>query len=224
MNTRKTVEEGFPIRLTEGYKAFFSSRLINERERYEKLAVEGQRPEIMIISCCDSRAAPEIIFDAAPGEMFVLRNVANLVPPYRPDGEYHGTSAALEFAVQQLRVKHVVVLGHGRCGGVHAFCEQMDGADATPLSPGDFIGKWISLLEPAMVDLRCAKDAQKDARQRAMEEASIRNSIQNLLSFPCVEILVQRGQLQLHGAWFDIASGELWVHDPASGNFMPADF
>src|SRR5215207_11189926 len=133
----------FPERLTQGYRAFLDDRLPRERGRYETLA-EGQAPEIMLIGCCDSRVSPEVIFDARPGELFVVRNVANLVPPYSPDGTYHGVSAALEFGVGALRVKHIVVLGHARCGGVRAFAE-----DSAPLSPGDFIGKWMTLIAPA---------------------------------------------------------------------------
>lgn len=218
--TREQVPAGFPQKLSEGFKAFHYGRLRHERERYEKLAAGGQKPEVMLISCCDSRAAPETIFDAAPGEMFVLRNVANLVPPYSPDGEYHGTSAALEFAVQVLKVKHIVVMGHGRCGGVHAFREHFEGIESEPLSPGDFIGKWISLLEPATKDIRCDDPLVAEKRQRALEEASIRRAIANLLTFPCVNVLAQKDRLQLHGAWFDISSGGLWIMDPASGNFL----
>src|SRR5258708_37967179 len=134
----------FPDRLTEGYRGFLSGRFTSERSRYAMLAETGQKPEIMVIGCCDSRVSPEVIFDAAPGELFVVRNVANLVPPYSPDGTYHGVSAALEFGVGALRVKHIVVLGHAHCGGVRAFAE-----DSAPLSPGDFIGKWMSLIAPA---------------------------------------------------------------------------
>ena len=216
---RTQVDPAFPARLHEGYKAFVYSRLRHERERYDRLAAEGQRPEIMIISCCDSRAAPETIFDAAPGEIFVVRNVANLVPPYQPDGVYHSTSAALEFAVQALKVKHVVIVGHGRCGGIHAFREQLEGCSSEPLSPGDFIGKWISLLEPAVSDIRCEDVEDATARQKALEEAGIRNSLRNLMTFPCVSILVERGQLRLHGAWFDISTGALSVMDPQTGKF-----
>ncbi len=219
---RPLVDDHFPPRLREGYMAFHYGRLRHERERYEKLAAAGQQPEIMIVSCCDSRSAPETIFDAAPGEMFVVRNVANLVPPYAPDGEYHGTSAALEFAVQALKVKHIVVMGHGRCGGVNAFREQLDGNAAEPLSPGDFIGKWISLLEPATRDIRCEDADDIAARQRAIEEASVRQSIRNLATFPCVRILLERNKLRLHGAWFDIGKGELWLMDGDTGDFHPA--
>jgi carbonic anhydrase len=219
---REIVDPGVPRRLLEGYKAFHYGRLRHERERYERLAATGQKPEIMVISCSDSRAAPEIVFDAAPGEMFVLRNVANLVPPYAPDGEYHGTSAALEFAVQVLKVKHIVIMGHGRCGGVHAFREQFEGNASQPPSPGDFIGKWMTLLEPATHDIRCTEPGDPAARQRSLEEASIRHAIMNLTTFPCVRILLDRNKLRIHGAWFDIGTGELWMMDEHSGDFVPA--
>ena len=139
----------FPKQLTDGYHAFLDDSFPREQQRFEDLAQSGQKPEVMIIGCCDSRVSPEVIFNARPGEMFVARNVANLVPPYEPENElegtHHGTSAALEFAVQALRVQHIVVLGHARCGGVRAFAD-----DTTePLSPGDFIGRWIRLLVPA---------------------------------------------------------------------------
>src|SRR5690606_19314601 len=136
---------GLPDRLLNGYRNFIDGRYASESGRYRDLAKSGQTPEIMIIACCDSRSAPETIFDAGPGELFVVRNVANLVPPYQPNSDFHGTSAALEFAVQSLKVRHIVVMGHGRCGGIHAALSP----DAAPLSPGDFIGKWISLVRPA---------------------------------------------------------------------------
>jgi carbonic anhydrase len=218
-----SMRDRFPARLSDGYKAFYYSRLRHERERYEKLAVEGQTPEVMIVSCCDSRAAPEIVFDAAPGEIFVARNVANLVPPYQPNGDYHGTSAALEYGVEALKVRHMVVMGHGRCGGVNAFRAQLEGEGNGPLSPGDFIGRWISLLEPAAEKMRCAGDAPAETRQRALEEASVRNSVSNLMTFPNISAAVAAGTLSLHGAWFDISTGELWLLDPATGDFVVAE-
>src|SRR6478609_8491011 len=141
---RPNAPPGFPERLLKGYQTFIDERLPRERSRFEELAARGQRPEIMLIGCCDSRVSPEVIFDASPGEIFVARNVANLVPPFETGGDYHSTSAALEFAVQALKVKHIVVLGHGRCGGIRAFAD-----DTEPLSPGDFIGKWMTLVRPA---------------------------------------------------------------------------
>ena len=205
----------FPERLTSGYEIFRQGRLAAERERYATLAEKGQKPEIMVIGCCDSRVAPEIIFDAGPGEIFVLRNVANLVPPYAPDSHYHGTSAAIEFALLGLGVKHIVVLGHARCGGIKA---ALDPA-AEPLSPGDFIGKWMSMLAPVAKEINSSTVLTSSERQTALERVSVRNSLSNLLTFPCVKILAERGKLSLHGAWFDISSGELWVMDGDTGDF-----
>jgi carbonic anhydrase len=206
----------FPSRLTEGYRAFLDERFAREKTRYEALAEQGQSPEVMVISCCDSRVSPEVIFDASPGELFVVRNVANLVPPYETGGEYHGTSAALEFAVQALRVKHIVVLGHARCGGVRAFAD-----DTAPLSPGDFIGRWMTLIAPAAERLG-PRQGSLDDYVAKLELAAIENSLRNLMTFPCVRILVERGKLQLHGAFFGVASGVLMVRNPETGDFEPA--
>jgi carbonic anhydrase len=206
----------FPQRLTDGYRSFLNDRLPRERDRYEALAEKGQSPEILLIGCCDSRVSPEVIFDASPGEIFVIRNVANLIPPFETGGDYHGTSAALEFAVQALRVKHIVVMGHAQCGGVRAFAD-----DTAPLSPGDFIGRWMSLIKPAGDRVGPRTGDLKDYLLR-LELAAIENSLQNLMTFPCVRILVERGKLQLHGAYFGVASGVLLVRDPETGEFKPA--
>src|SRR5512144_1174838 len=168
-----------PARLIQGYDAFRTGRLPAEQNRYRELAERGQSPEVMVIGCCDSRVSPEVIFDAHPGELFVVRNVANLVPPYAPDGAYHGVSAALEFAVGALRVKHIVVLGHARCGGVRAFAE-----DAEPLSPGDFIGKWMELMAPAVAKAGPRGTEPFVEYLARLEQASIVNSLDNLLTFP----------------------------------------
>ena len=207
----------FPQRLVDGYRAFLGERLPVEQERFRALAETGQQPEIMVIGCCDSRVSPEVIFDARPGELFVLRNVANLVPPYTPDGGYRAASAALEFAVQALEVKHVVVLGHARCGGVRAFAQR-----EAPLSPGDFIGGWMSLIAPAAetVGPPSAFGSLEDYLTR-LEQVSVTRTLDNLLTFPCVRILVERGTLALHAAYFDVATGLLSVRDPASGTFAP---
>lgn len=204
-----------PERLLSGYRNFMSGRYSSESERYERLAREGQKPQTMVIACCDSRAAPETIFDAGPGELFVVRNVANLVPPYAPDSEFHGTSAALEFAVQALKVKHIVVMGHGRCGGISAAL----GGLSEPLSPGDFIGKWMSLVAPAAEAISNAELLTAAERQTAMERVSVRNQVENLRSFPIIKEREDKGDVSLHGAWFDISKGELWVMDPESGDF-----
>lgn len=206
----------FPTRLTDGYRSFLDERFAREKGRYEQLAERGQSPEIMVIGCCDSRVSPEVIFDASPGELFVVRNVANLVPPFETGGDYHGTSAALEFAVQALRVKHIVVLGHARCGGIRAFAD-----DSAPLSPGDFIGRWMNLIAPAAEKLG-PRTGDPAEYQTKLEYAAIENSLTNLMTFPCVRILTERGKLQLHGAYFGVATGVLMVRDPETGEYKPA--
>lgn len=202
--------EPFPQRLLEGYESFRANRLPQERARFEDMAENGQRPAVMIIACCDSRVSPEVIFDARPGEVFVVRNVANLVPPYSPDGELHGTSAALEFAVQALRVQHIVVMGHARCGGVHAFVRRTRNPGAEDaLSPGDFIGKWMTLIGPAAEALPAQADESDHDYAERLARGSIHQSIENLLTFPCIQILHGRGKIHLHGAIFDVTTGVL---------------
>ncbi|MBN9038125.1 MAG: carbonic anhydrase [Rhizobiales bacterium] len=203
-----------PEELIAGYRNFKKGRY--DAERYRSLAREGQAPKTMMIACCDSRSAPETIFDAGPGELFVVRNVANLIPPYAPDNQNHGTSAALEFAVQALKIRHIVVMGHGRCGGIRAALHPSD----KPLSPGDFIGHWMRLLAPAAEAIADNALMTPGERQTALERISIRYSIANLRTFPCVRILEEKGKLSLHGAWFDISTGELWVMDRTSGDFF----
>jgi carbonic anhydrase len=204
----------FPQRLIDGYSAFLNERLPAEQNRLRALAETGQRPEIMVIGCCDSRVSPEVIFDARPGELFVARNVANLVPPYTPDGATRAVSAALEFAVQALKVKHIVVLGHAQCGGIRAFAEQ-----AAPLSPGDFIGHWMALIAPAAKALGPRGDRPLADYLTRLEQASVVKTLDNLMTFPCVRILAERGKLALYGAYFGVATGELSVLDRASGQF-----
>ncbi|MET0747881.1 MAG: carbonic anhydrase [Rhizobium sp.] len=206
----------FPNFLLDGYNTFMGGRYIDERERYRSLAEQGQNPSTLVIACSDSRAAPETIFDAGPGELFVIRNVANMVPPYEPDGHFHATSAALEFAVQSLRVKDIVVMGHGRCGGIRAALDP----SAEPLSPGDFIGRWMSLVASAAEQIQSNDVMTVGERQTALERVSIRNSIANLRSFPDIKLLEEEGKLSLHGAWFDISTGELWVMDAETGDFI----
>jgi carbonic anhydrase len=170
----------------------------------------------MVIGCSDSRVSPEVIFDARPGELFVVRNVANIVPPYAPDGHAHGVSAALEFGVAALNVKHIVVLGHARCGGVKAFAEK-----AEPLSPGDFIGNWMRLMAPAVEKAGPQRELSWPDYLTRLEQANIANSLDNLLTFPRLRKRVERGEVALHGAYFGVATGQLSVRDNATGEFAP---
>ena len=204
-----------PERLLTGYRNFMNGRYRAESDRYRSLARDGQSPETMIVACCDSRSAPEAIFDVGPGELFVLRNVGNLVPPFDPDGEFHSTSAALEFAVQSLKVKNIVVMGHGRCGGIRA---ALDANCAQP-APGEFIGKWMSLIAPAAETVVASTMMTATERQTALERISIRYSIANLRTFPYVSALESKGRLSLYGAWFDISTGELWMMNMTTGDF-----
>lgn len=206
----------FPTRLTQGYQSFLSGRFSSERKRYQTLAEKGQHPEILIIGCCDSRVSPEVIFDAGPGELFVVRNVANLVPPYEPDSDsYHGTSAAIEFAVEGLEVKHIVVLGHASCGGIRSFYEQ-----AKPLTAGNFIGKWMSQIATTAERLGPLPEDPKQAL-RQLELAVIEHSLNNLMTFPSIRKRVEEGRLKLHGTYFGVATGLLFLRDNETRRFVP---
>ncbi len=199
-----------PKHLLDGYSRFRSGRYAAEADRYLKLGEGPQKPKLMIIACCDSRAAPETIFDAGPGEIFAVRNVANLVPAYAPDGKHHSTSAAIEFAVLSLAVKDIIVMGHGRCGGIRAVIDEN-----APLSKGDFIGKWMSGVEDLVHAVR--QDHEDHATlATAVERASIEHSVANLRTFPWLRMKEKKGEIGLHGAWFDIGLGELHIYDDAA--------
>lgn len=206
-----------PDLLLDGYTKFRQFKYARYGQRYMRLAVESQKPKVMVIACCDSRAAPETIFDAGPGELFVVRNVANLVPPYAPDGERHSTSAALEFAVHGLGVQHIVVMGHGRCGGIAAVVE-----DVNPLSKSDFIGKWMSDVREVAEQVHRHEGCTNIEHHRMVERASVVNSLKNLHSFPWISALQTKGELSLHGVWFDVALGELHIYDEEAAEWMDA--
>ncbi len=202
--------------LVDGYQRFLETRYKDQASRYRALADLGQAPKNMVIACCDSRVDPAAIFDTGPGQLFVVRNVANLVPPYEPRG-YHGTSAALEFAVTGLEVETILVMGHGRCGGVRSY---LDGVYGESESKG-FISRWMSLLNGARVEaLREAGDAPRDEQAKALEFASVRFSIENLRTFPFIKEREAAGSLRLRGAYFDIADGKLLALDPVTGGFV----
>ncbi len=207
----------FPKSLLDGYRTFTTQRLPTEQSRYRELSVRGQSPEVMVIGCCDSRVSPEVIFDARPGELFVVRNIANLVPIYQPDSAAHGVSAALEYAVPVLKVKNIVVLGHAQCGGIRAFVDKIE-----PISPGDFIGKWMAMfIKPGEVVEQRAHETMQDFVTR-IEKAAVFRSLENLLTFPFVRARVESGELQLHGAYFGVAEGSLFVLDKTVKGFISA--
>ena len=204
----------FPKSLLDGYRTFTTQRLPTEQSRYLELSQRGQSPAVMVIGCCDSRVSPEVIFDAGPGELFVVPNVANLVPVYQPDSAAHGVSAALEYAVQVLRIKHIVVLGHAQCCGIRAFIDK-----AAPLSPGYFIGKWMAMfIKPGEIVEQRSHETMQDFVTR-IEKAAVFRSLENLMTFPFVRARVESGEMELHGAYFGVAEGSLFVLDKAAKEF-----
>ena len=206
--------------LIEGYRRFRAGPYVEQRQRYDSLANKGQAPKVMIIACSDSRVDPTRVFDTGPGQAFVLRNVANLVPPYEPDSAQHSASAAVEYAVSILKVHHIVVFGHAHCGGIQA---SLDGTfDDAEHGAGGFIGSWMSMIRPARDRIRAAAAMSPDIdASSALELEAIRISIANLRSFPFVAAAEASGELQIQGCYFDIADGILRVLDRESGRFQP---
>ena len=204
--------------LIDGYRRFRAGDYVEQRQRYDALANRGQSPKVMVIACSDSRVDPTRVFDTEPGQMFVVRNVANLVPPYEPGGGQHGASAAVEYAISQLEVHHIVVFGHAHCGGIQA---SLDGRfDDAADGEGGFIGRWMSMIAPARDRIRVAAGLSPDIdAAAALELEAIRLSLANLRSFPFVAAAEAAGSVRLQGAHFGIADGVLRVLDPSSGRF-----
>lgn len=194
--------------LVEGYRRFRSDAYVHQKARFDELASGGQSPPVMIISCCDSRVDPATVFDTVPGQVFALRNVANLVPPFETGGGLHGVSAAIEFGVLGLRVRHIVVLGHAQCGGIKASLERGQ--------TGTFVDKWMAIINDAR-DKVLANDHADP--QNVLELEAIKVSLKNLRTFPFIADREFSGELKLHGAYFGIADGVLHLLDEASGQF-----
>ena len=193
-----------PTELVAGYDRFRAGRYTADAERYRNLAEAGQRPRSLVVACSDSRSAPEVVFDAGPGELFVVRNVGALVPLFAPDARAHGVSAALEYGVLALEVASIVVLGHGRCGGIAAALDE-----GRPLTATDFVGTWTAGLRALAATIALPPTAEPEERRLALERRSIETSIDHLRTFPWIRKGEDDGALALHGAWFDIALGEL---------------
>jgi carbonic anhydrase len=196
-------------KLIAGYRRFRAGTWPTERNRFEELSRLGQKPRALVIACSDSRTDPQMVFNAAPGELFVVRNVANLVPPYGPDKQPHGVSSAVEFAVRALRVPDIIVLGHAMCGGIQALLQ------GTPPELSDFVGPWVQIAEPAR---QKAMQVPAEQRHTFCEHESVRLSIANLMTFPWIKQAVEAGHLRLHGCYFGIRSGIL-EHLGADGEF-----
>jgi carbonic anhydrase len=208
-----------PEHLIDRYRRFKFRHFAPNQDTYEELASGGQNPDVMVVSCCDSRVDPETIFSAMPGELFVVRNVANLVPPYETTGKFHGVSAALEFAVLNLRVRHIVVMGHSGCGGVRAALDR----DAARQTAAEFISNWMSMLDDDRERILAEGAGRPTSELRLqLEHEAIKTALRNLRTFPCVRTLEGKGRLTLHGAYFDIGSGTLSVLNQATGDFNAA--
>lgn len=199
--------------LIAGYRRFRASRYVEAATVFRKLR-DGQQPATMIIACADSRADPSMIFDAAPGELFVVRNVAALVPPYEETGGHHGVSAAVEFAVRHLKVRQILVMGHGGCGGVAA---SLAAVETGPV--GQFIADWVELAAPARDAVLADDSIHAHERQEALEHGAVGLSIDNLMTFPFVAEAVRKGELSIDGAWFSIGRGALHWRDRETGRF-----
>ena len=198
--------------LITGYQRFRSCTYKTHETTYRELGRGGQTPPVLVVGCADSRCDPSVIFDAPPGELFVMRNVANLVPPYCPDGKFHGVSAGLEYAINVLKVEHVVIMGHGKCGGICA-CLQGDDMDPNAL---EFVGPWVGMLKSAREKVLASGTINP---QYALELEGIELSLTNLMTFPWVAKRVEEGTLQLHGSWFAIEHGELHWRNARNGRF-----
>jgi carbonic anhydrase len=210
-----------PGYLVDRYRGWKALRFEENRAWFARLARHGQRPRAMVISCCDSRVDVVGLFGAEPGDLFVVRNVANLVPPYAPDGLHHGSSAAVEYAVTVLGVAHIVVVGHSNCGGVAA-CHDMCAGLAPELERDtSFIGRWMDILRPGFAHIPAGLD--RDETLAALEREAVLVSLRNLESFPFVAAAVADGMLTLHGAWMDIGEGRLHVFSPESRSFAPLE-
>jgi carbonic anhydrase len=208
----------FPENLADRFRRFKQRHFLPNAEQYEELATYGQTPEAMIISCSDSRVDPETIFGAMPGELFVVRNVANLIPPYETGGKFHGVSAAIEFAALNLRVKNLIVMGHSGCGGVKAALDQ----SAAIQTESQFISRWMSMLDEARLSVLASHQTRPHAeKQRALEKEGVKTAIKNLRTFPFISQLEDKGRLALHGAYFDIATGTLSVLNHSRNEFFP---
>ena len=207
-------------KLVTGFKVFRDGRFQEQRATYEALVDHGQKPKVAIFACSDSRVDPAIVLQADPGDLFIVRNVANLVPPHERDGHFHGTSAALEYAVLHLEVGHLIVLGHAHCGGIRSLFEmETRGGDGNL-----FLPPWMSLVRSAFLRIEgTMPDATDDVKARACEQSAVLVSLENLMTFPFIRQRVGDGRLRLHGWYFDISSGQLLAFNPKQQKFEPAD-
>ena len=208
-----------PNYMIDRFRAWKSNKYEDSKAWYARLMSEGQRPRAMLISCCDSRLDTVAMFGAEPGDLFVVRNVANLIPPYAPDHSHHGASAAVEYAVTALKVAHIIVVGHSSCGGVQACHDMCSGAAPELEEKSSFIGRWMDILRPGFDRVKKKKIADRSEALRELEHEAVRTSLLNLETFPFVREAVENGLLSLHGAWIDIGEGEMYGLSRENGGF-----
>jgi carbonic anhydrase len=207
-----------PPDLLDRYRAWQARRGPEELARYAEVAAQRQNPKAMIITCCDSRVLVSEIFGNAPGDFFIHRNIANLVPPHEPDGRAHGTSAAIEYAVIAIGIEHLIVMGHHGCGGVRGCHDMLAGLAPDLDTPTSFVGTWLKILKPGYEALS-GRGLSYEDRIAALEKEAVLVSLGNLMTFPFIAEAVQSGKLQLHGLWKDIRDGDVEGYDPTTGSF-----
>ena len=208
-----------PNYLVQRYHGWKATGYAENKAWYRRLANDGQHPRAMVISCCDSRVHVTSIFGADQGEFFIHRNIANLVPPCEPNGDHHGTSAAVEYAVRVLKVSHIIVLGHSNCGGVKGCIDMCEGHAPDLDAQDSFVGRWMDILRPKYQEVAGLTDREEQMRQ--LEKHAVMTSLENLMTFPWLSDLVEKNELTLHGLWTDIGEGGLEHYNPQTGSFQP---
>ena len=207
-----------PDYLVQRYYGWKATTFANSKSWYHKLAKDGQNPRAMIISCCDSRVHVTSIFGSDAGEFFIHRNIANLVPPFKKDEDYHGTSAAIEYAVKSLKIPHIIVLGHSTCGGVKASYEYFSQNKYNLREESNFVASWLEILRPSFNNL--PNDLNEENKVSYLEKAAVLTSVNNLTTFPFIQDAINNGSLSIHGLWHNIGTGELMSYDSKAKKFM----
>ena len=207
-----------PDYLVKRYYGWKATTFANNKSWYHKLAEDGQHPRAMIISCCDSRVHVTSIFGSDAGEFFIHRNIANLVPPFKKDEDYHGTSSAIEYAVKSLKIPHIIVLGHSTCGGVKSSYEYFSGNKSNLSEESNFVASWLEILRPSFNNL--PNDLNEENKVSYLEKATVLTSVNNLTTFPFIQDAINNGSLSIHGLWHNIGTGELMSYDIKTKKFI----
>tara|TARA_B100001250_G_C19566208_1_gene685615 strand:- start:56 stop:688 length:633 start_codon:yes stop_codon:yes gene_type:complete len=207
-----------PDYLVKRYYGWKATTFANNKSWYHKLAEDGQNPRAMIISCCDSRVHVTSIFGSDAGEFFIHRNIANLVPPFKKDEDYHGTSSAIEYAVKSLKIPHIIVLGHSTCGGVKASYDYFSENKSNLKEESNFVASWLEILRPSFNNL--PNDLNEENKVSYLEKATVLTSVNNLTTFPFIQDAINNGSLSIHGLWHNIGTGELMSYDIKTKKFI----